>query len=342
MAWALSAASLAMVAIVIVAVDRIHGRGGSRTQAIHEGGPGLAGPVLRSGQAWFVVSIEQNTTPWQPPSTFNVSVPPPTVVNAATRAAVVSRAQFEDWTLISGDGRGDGRLVGSPRFIGSAADRALWRSLGSHPLVQLATGVSTTSASGFAVGDHTFSFSQLLRFPTDPAAVLRLFPAPRLLTVPNQVSEIASALESVPFPPAARIALFDAIANLRGVQHLGRVRDPLGRPGTAFATTTPPEPLPPTGPGSTAGAPLPVRNELIFDATTKALLASETVLLKPSPVRGIGTGYPISWTAYVVSTTVPSSEVPTITPPPCPTGAVQLGLGPEVSRSPAITPTSSC
>jgi hypothetical protein len=323
-------ASIALVAVVVFAIARGHSPKTKRAE-VAASGPGLVAPVLGRGAAWYVFAITQNTSPWQPPSTFNQLAPPPTTVNASTHAVVVTRVEDINWTFRSGDGRGDTRQVGKPRFIGSPRQRAIWRSEGSHPLLVFASGLSTRHQHGFQIGDRTFAYAQLLRLPTDPAAVMRLFPPTPQLPVANQASEITTAIEQTPLPPAARAALFNALAQLHGVQSLGTVRDPLGRRGIAFATTTPGERTPPIGPRSEAGAPLPLRNEWIFDPQTKGLLASETLLLKASPTPGIGIGYPTTWTAYVTSKAVPAATVPPVAPPSCPPGSVQLGLGPPVS-----------
>jgi len=327
--WALAAASAVVVAVVIVAVARGHhaAPAGQPTATPASGGHGLAAPVLAPGQAWFYVDIEQQTTPWQPPSNVNQLAPPSTVVNAATHAAVVDRAEFRNYILQGGDGRGDVHALGRPRFIGSASERRLWRADGSRPEMTFGSGVSTTIGNGFQIGNRTFSYAQLLHFPTDAAEILGMFPPTKTYPVQNQMNEIGSAFEYAPLPPAARAALFNTLANLRGVQHLGTVRDPLGRSGIAFATSMPAEQAPANGPGAGTGASLPQRAELIFDPTTRALLASETVLLKSTPVPEIKAGYAISWTAYLTSSTLPASAVPKITPPPCQPGSVRLSLG---------------
>jgi hypothetical protein len=312
------AASVAVVALAIVAVAR-GDQAADPATAPASGGPGLAAPVLRSGQALFYLAIEQQTTPWQPPSNVNGHLPPSTVVNTATHAAVVERALFRDYFLQNGDGRGDGHVLGKPRFIGSASERRVWKADGGRPDLVLATGVSETIGKGFQIGNRTFSYAQLLHFPTDPAGILRIFPPTKTHPVQNQVDEIGSAFQFTPLPPAARAALVNTLADLPGVEHLGTVRDPLGRSGIAFATSLPAAWAPANGPGAGAGSSLPLRAELIFNPKTKALLASETVLLKSSSLPKIKAGYAISWTAYLTSNATPASAVPKLTarlPPP--------------------------
>jgi hypothetical protein len=89
--------------------------------------------------------------------------------------------------------------------------------------------------------------------------------------------------------------------------------------------------VPQTGPAASAVRPLPVRNELLFDPQRKALLATETVLLKSSRVPGIGAGYPISWTAYVHSSAVSTNSIPPLNTPPCGPGAIRASLTYPVS-----------
>ena len=95
-------------------------------------------------------------------------------------------------------------------------------------------------------------------------------------------------------PPEVRAALYRVAAELPGVELLGQVKDPLGRVGTAVDVTW-----------------LGIRNELIFNPATGAVLAQRYVQVDPpvytvSPSPGIGVnadgiddpGTVLSWTAY--------------------------------------------
>lgn len=321
--WAFAIAGVAVVAAVVVAIGQVRHAtpNAPPSPSTASGGRGLAAPVLRPGQAWYYTAIEQQTTPWQPPSSTNQVTPPSTIVNASTHAVVIDGARSRNWILQTGDGRGAERALGKPRFVGSPSERALWVADGSRPELVIATGSSTTSANGFQVGDRTLRYAQLLRFPHDPQT---LFKPPAA----NELNEIGQAFQYAPLPPAARSALVHLLAGIGGVQHLGTVRDPLGRSGVGFAITVPAGALP----GAVVrhpGVPLRQRTELIFDPTTDALLATEDVLLQASPVHGIGVGYPISWTAFVGSRAEPASRVPKAPLLPCQQGSVQLEADPQ-------------
>jgi hypothetical protein len=305
--WALAAASLAVVAVVVIAIGRVRHETAAPTPSTRtSGGPGLAAPVLKPGQAWLYTEIEQQVTPWRP---GDRSKEPSMAITASTHAAVIQQAVLSSWVLPSGDMSGDGHVLEHSRFIGSAAERSVWRADGSRPLVSLAPGRFHTVEHGFDVGDRAFTYAQLLRFPADART---LFGRPTA----NEFDEIDDIFVDTPLPPAARAAVFGVLVRLPGVLHLGSVRDPLGRSGVGFALHDP---------------ALPQRLELIFDPRTKALLASETVLLRSTGVAGIGAGYPVSWDAYVRSKAVPAAQVPPVTPPPCLFGVVQLTLGPLLS-----------
>lgn len=320
--WALAAASLAVVAVVVIAIGSVrHETPTPTSSAPASDGPGLAAPVLKPGQAWYFTSITEQTTGWAPASGFDQPGRADGSLAASTRAATVTRAGADSWVLQGGNERGDTHPLGRARFLGSARDRALWIDEGSRSSVTLGTGPSETFQAGFQVGDRQLSYEQLLHFATDQSVVRRMFGGP---PAQLQLTQIGQAFEYTPLPPAARATLLDLLAHLPGIEHVGTVRDPLGRPGIGFATAVPVGLRAPL----IGGSSLPQRHELIFDPTTKALLADETVLLTSTRVPGIGAGYPVSWTAYLSSRAVAVKQVK-ITPPPCQQGSVQLEAEPQ-------------
>jgi len=93
-------------------------------------------------------------------------------------------------------------------------------------------------------------------------------------------SETGQMLSEWPLTPRTRAAAYRMLAGLPGIRSVGRVTDPLGRPGVAVART-----------GYDHGVGV-VERQVIFDPDTSAWLASQTILRKPrvgSPIRRPGT-----------------------------------------------------
>jgi hypothetical protein len=128
---------------------------------------------------------------------------------------------------------------------------------------------------------------QLRQLPTEPEALRRFLQDRLRRLVPagsggrpleQRIFTPAVTLLLAPGAPAAlRAALFQVLKSIPGVELLGRVTDPAGRPGTAVADTR--------------GA---VRSELIFDPATARALATVTVdgVVGPgAPPKGTVTNY---------------------------------------------------
>jgi hypothetical protein len=257
-----------------------------------------------------VVAIQQQAAPYRPPSGY--SGPGPVqreTINSSTRALVIGRTESTTWTFRGGDAVSHDRVLVSARFVGDAHDRAIWESAG-RPSGTGVTHASDTYQRGFQIGNHSFSYEGLLRLPTSPVALLRLLGNDPAAAIESAQSEL------VPLPPRARVALFDALSTVRGVRNLGALRDPLGRPGIALAM--------PGGPTEPKGTPQ--QSRLIFDSHSDALLATENVLLGRTSIRGVGPGYPVSWTAYTASKAVPASKSPRVPTPTCAGDATEPSL----------------
>ncbi|HWF75030.1 MAG TPA: hypothetical protein VG186_16895 [Solirubrobacteraceae bacterium] len=298
-------AALALVILVLAGTGR---RSTTRT-GTPGSAAGLVAPVLRPGQAWHYVTVEQSTSPFHPPGARVGIGPYPDTLTSSSRAAVVSRFRIDNWIPMSGAQHTRGRDAGKPRFIGSAGERASW--VREHSVGDAVAGASFSSP-GFAVGPKTFTYAEVLRFPTDPGAVIRLLGLAKA-TAAERLDQVSSLLQSVPLLPPARAAVFQALVDTPGIRDLGAVDDPLGSSGIALAASGAPFPATVSGPLARlvrrAGS-LPTRVELVFDPGTMALLASETVLVKPSHIRGISAGYPVLWTAFEASGTVSAASVP--------------------------------
>jgi hypothetical protein len=192
--------------------------------------------------------------------------------------------------------------------------------------VQIATASqSGGTPTGFSVGNTNLTYQQVLDFPTTPSRVLRFIAASEP-TGSDTLQSITSLLVALPLRPAARAAVFRALIQLPGVRYLGPARDPLGRAGVAV-TFNNSGPTISTGVMNTAAPEL--REELIFDPQTAALLAQETLLLNPPHIPGLPSPLATNWTAYTSSRAVPQATTPTST---------QLGLNPSHTPPPVRLP----
>lgn len=119
--------------------------------------------------------------------------------------------------------------------------------------------------------------------------------------------QILGHLLGQPAPAELRAGLYEVAARIPGIELLGEVSDPLGRPGIGFALTAEGE-ISVCCPGSGEPHDTSRRLELIFHPSTSQLLAltQTTTLLEPSDEipDGMGSG----WTAYLESGIVSSTE----------------------------------
>lgn len=185
-------------------------------------------------------------------------------------------------TWIGADGSGRIRsMIGEARFPGPR-DRERWLAAGSPPLP---SGVS----------DETFppgvlAYEDLRSLPTEPRELLAVLQR-QVATedLPTDVAvfvRVGQLLAPGDAPSELRAALYVVASRLAGVELIGEVVDPLGRPGLAVAMTH-----------SELGSTL--REVMIFDGETSALLAHSQVLLEPAPWIDAVPGARISFTAYL-------------------------------------------
>jgi hypothetical protein len=168
----------------------------------------------------------------------------------------------ETWTATDGSGRTH-EVPGAPYYLG-ARDRSRAVASGHLPLKQAAT-------------DREFSAdanaSTVRSLPTDPHTLEAALRAEARVKDPPVTSamlvRIADLLQSPFASPALRAALYSVLSRLDGVESMGSVRDPVGRSGQAISA--------PAG----YADPNTLRTVLVFDPTTAAVLAVETLLIKP-------------------------------------------------------------
>lgn len=215
-----------------------------------------------------------------------------------------------------------GRILetfGTPSFI-TPTDRANWESFGSP---SLPTGPSDTT-----FGPNTLSVgpSDLSSLSTDPSALASQLLAGKLERVPSGPGEefiqIGDLLRETDASPALRAAAFQVAANIPGVELLGQVRDHIGRIGIGLAMTF--------------GG---VRNELIFDPSTSALLGEEGVAEGVQETEAsVPAGTVMDWAVYLSSGIVDSlSSTPTGSAPPAPPVCVVAAPPPTSTSVPTLS-----
>jgi hypothetical protein len=131
----------------------------------------------------------------------------------------------------------------------------------------------------WVLGNRTgMTVHDVRRLPTTPAALRQ-----RLLGVAERDGartpaeqaqwlwvQTPNMLAEWPLTPRTRAAAYRLLAGLPGIRSIGRVTDPLGRPGVAVART-----------GHDHGTGM-VETQFIFDPGTSAFLASQTILRTPA------------------------------------------------------------
>jgi hypothetical protein len=180
------------------------------------------------------------------------------VTREGTWTALVPIRQ-EIW--IASDGSGRIREVpGDPTFPGPR-DRELWRAAG-EPSVHGPPSDRNVPPGALVPDIHGSTEADQLASALLSGGTVQDLPKDQRLFV------AASDLLSTPLAsPALRSSLYRLVAGLEGVELLGEITDPIGRPGIGVAI-----------PSRATGAP--TRRVLIFDATTSEVLAEEVVLLE--------------------------------------------------------------
>lgn len=168
---------------------------------------------------------------------------------------------------------GSGRILNTPGAVTfpTHRDRAAWVAAGAPSLEWVVDG--DDEFDHFGPGEMTFlDYADL---PTDPEELLELIESRELIGGPAGDWEtfviVGDLLRETYAIPKVRAALYQVAAELPGVELVGRVVDPAGRPGMAVAYTNP---------SSDARS----RYELIFDPVTAELLSEGEVLVADSTV----------------------------------------------------------
>ncbi len=206
---------------------------------------------------------------------------------------------FTQEMWISPDGSGRSYEVDKHLLFPSAADAAFYKQDENLSSVVDAHTSDTT----FKPGQNRYI--DLSSVPTDPAKleqVLRTVdPSPPGNAQTFQI--IRDLMSQTYAPPAVRSALIMILARLPGVQILGLAHDQLGRSGIGVADYLPGAPNGPVDKD--------VRDELILDRQTGALLSDQWVVVHKSKSTPYPRGSVIGWTAYLASGVVNSTTATT-------------------------------
>jgi len=168
---------------------------------------------------------------------------------------------------------GSGRILNTPGTVTfpTQRDRAAWLATGAPSLEWVVDGDG--EFDHFGPGQLTFA--DYADLPTNPEELLELIESRELVGGPAGDWEtfviVGDLLREAYATPKVRAALYQVVAELPGVELVGRVVDPAGRPGMAVAYTNP---------SSDARS----RYELIFDPVTAELLSEGEVLVADSTV----------------------------------------------------------
>jgi hypothetical protein len=184
----------------------------------------------------------------------------------------------QTWLAADGSGRMAQTVKPGPPLFLNPADRAKWIASGS-PGFGAAMNINSTFGPGGS-SPWVVPLATLSALPTNPSVLGPLLAGGKIDEVgsfmPNlrapfhpqsvgfQIEAIAGLLGQPYASPALRSALYQVASRLPGVHLLGAVADGIGRRGTAVEYTL-------NG----------LRNVLIFDATTSALLEHKTVAAGP-------------------------------------------------------------
>jgi hypothetical protein len=216
----------------------------------------------------------------------------------------VFREYRENW--IAANGEGLFRENDGPAHYLSKREAIACKAVPPQP-----GGVSNTWA---APGCLSIDPIPLARLPRDPATLRA-----RLLTgkveggppgPAEAFTQVGDLLRETDAPPALRSALYRAAAGLVGVKSIGAVTDKLGRKGVGLVLDS-----------------HGIRHELIFSATTSALLSDQDVLIGHAPGVHASRGTLLSWSAYTAGRVVdrlPAAAPLALTPPCVRGGGTEL------------------
>ncbi|MBS1878593.1 MAG: CU044_5270 family protein [Actinobacteria bacterium] len=193
----------------------------------------------------------------------------------------------EEWSAADGSGRVR-ILEGAPRFVGPG-DRAAWEAAGR--LKFLTHGFAAHSEEQ-AVPAGTFP--DVSGLPVDAGALAAALRAEAEKSggggplAARMLELIANDLENPGASPDLRKALYEAVAQIPGIEYLGDATDQTGRKGVAVGVRS----------SYSGGATL---YSLIYDPGTSEVLATEKTALGEVSYADGGSRPVLAWTAYLSS-----------------------------------------
>lgn len=165
--------------------------------------------------------------------------------------ATLSHTQ-ESWTARDAKDR-TRSIVGIDRkyTFSSTADEAKWKEMGSPQLGWVPAKPQVNNYDGpirFTIGQKQLTMQELVKLPTDAAKLSselrRRYKAdvndpkyPLQDSYLQYVWSTAQDLLAGPITPGTKAALYRVLAEQKGIRLVGKVTDPLGRPGMALAYT---------------------------------------------------------------------------------------------------------
>jgi hypothetical protein len=227
----------------------------------------------------------------------------------------------EEWLALDGAG-GFREVAGTPQFL-TSEERSRWEAAGSQLPPPFNLEYQRQYPQAFADGEahpgvvesehgswKNFHFPDTSSLPTDPEA-LRLavegnqiqvsgfnlmYPSAQHLDAEQSAAELLNVLqEGTPMTPQLRAAIFNALAEIPGVEVDTEATDSLGRQGYAIGSVD---------------AATGNRLEYVFDPDTAELLAQRDVLGKPGQgayLKGVRAGLTVRETDYLETAVVDST-----------------------------------
>jgi hypothetical protein len=196
------------------------------------------------------------------------------IVNALTTT------EEQVWTSVDRPGL-DVRQITRPITFLSATARQQWIRAGRPHQVFMRQRARTPADSFIE------PYRQLLALPTNPNALWRLLErhagkGSHASRDAEMFTEVGDLLRDQPIPPRVRSGLYLLATRIPGIELAGRTHDGIGRPAVAVGFTH-------------AG----IRQELLFDPHTYALLGERSVVIKPPPRYHVKPGSVKTGATYV-------------------------------------------
>lgn len=231
---------------------------------------------LRPGEYWYVKSYDTTAG-------ANVVAPPSVPGRIRVIVDALTTTERQVWIGVDKPGRIVTRVTRPITFL-SAAARQQWIRYGRPRQLP---GLR----SELPPGTFIRPYRQLQTLPTNIDALWRLLQrhaghGSSAQQHSEMFTEIGDLLRETPIPAKVRGALYLVAARIPGIQMLGLTHDAIGRPALAVALND-----------SFTG----LRNELLFDPHTSALLGESSVVVHPPSTYHVKPGTVQTGSTYITS-----------------------------------------